>query len=789
VRCGEILPKVQTSTLREVDPPSAQLVERLTSLGLCTAGDLRRCRQRVRRLARDIPTFDTVWIDALAQNRALTSFQASMLGSAQPDALAVGPFVLVDRLGSDGRFAYYRARRRDDRRPVLLTIIDQDPETAGTALERLRMLVEGMQGCRDRGVAPIQEFFEHDHRLVVAGPWVAGCHLQELMVRRGRFPVDVVWALVRQIASGLAALERSGIPHGDLRLRNIRLTPAGDVVLVRPGLLAALLPEISIHSQLPADAYDTLAPERIGSGRPATAQSDLYALGCVLWQLLTGRPPWPHGNTLAKLAAHQSKRIPDVRTWSPDTPEPLANLVMRLTDPDPARRPDCATAIAGLCRGSLRRSRRQLARFLAAFAVPAGPHHPAETKTRSRTGWIVAGSAALLLLSVCLVHAGARTELLHIAQRLSNRLQIQANGDSHSDGPSSHDSVPQTSGLQPLPRPDAEGVIELDGSQVYEAAEIAAVGALTIRCGGAEQAVIVVRDRPLRFWAERVVLDNVLVRSEAAGGGTSAPTAGGAALLVIDAQELAMRRCAFLSADETPRAAIVWSALDPESAAPQRLLARESVFHGPGDAVRIEAAVTSLELENVLKTGRGALLELQGPALESPRSLIASARQVTLRGADGFVQCALNEDQLSLRPLEFTLQDCVFDITPADGAFLQFDAAALPQDWPLQIRIGGEGSVLSPECIVAAHHADPEGAMIPLDTGQVAIEGLQFAQFSFAGPDDATPDNSLAEGEFGYRRSSRPPGIDPAALPRAPADPYNSAQANPTTERPQQATR
>jgi hypothetical protein len=394
-----------------------------------------------------------------------------------------------------------------------------------------------------------------------------------------------------------------------------------------------------------------------------------------------------------------------------------------------------------------------------------------------------------LLLSVCLLHAGARTELLHIAERLSGRLQDAAADSQPGDRPSSEDSaVARPASLQPLPTPDAQGVIELNGAEAYAAGEIAAVGALTIRCTAAEQAVIIVRDRPLRIWAERIVLDNLVIRTDEANSGSSPSTAAGESLLVVDTQELAMRRCTYLSAGEL-HAAVIWSALDPDSAAPQRLLVRESVFHGPGDALQVDAPATAVDLNNVLKTGRGTLLRLRGAALGSPRPLVGNAGQVTLREADGFVRCELDNEQPVLRPLELTFQDCVLDIAVSDGALLQFDALELPHDWPMQVRIGGEGSVLHPETRLAGHRKNYEGAMVPLDAGQMAIEGLQFADFSFAGPDDAVPENALAVGEFGYRRSSRPPGIDPAALPRAPVGTYNSERVNQTAQPGQQATR
>lgn len=774
-----------------MDPPSTQLVRQLASLGLCSSGDLRRCRPRVRRLARDIPSFDTVWIDALVQNRAITTFQADLLSAQQPDSLTAGPFVLVDRLGSDGLFTDYRARRRDDRRPLLLTVVDQDPEAAGSALDRLHAVVDRLRGFSARSVGPIQEFAADNGRLVVASPWVEGANLQELLVRRGRFHPDVVIALLRQVAAGMAALEQRGAPHGDVRLRNIRVAPRGDAVLVRPGLLAALSPEISIHSRLPLDAYDTLAPERIGADCPANTRSDLYALGCALWHLLAGRPPFPHGDPLARLAAHQLRRVPDVRDWSPETPAPLALLIRQLTEPDPTNRPQSPQALADMCRLSLRRSRRRLSTFLQTRTIPAGPLRPPESQPAARGRWVAAASAALLLGSVCLVHAGARTELLEIAHRMSTRLSNDTPpGASQGDTPESAADRPHVdpSGLQPLPSQDAHGRLELAAAQAYEASEIAAVGELTIRCAGPDPAVIVVRDRPLRIWAQRAVLDNVVFRGVAPSESKRSGAAD-AALLVVDAQELALGHCLFHSDSPQPRPAIVWTALDPESAAPQRLLVRNSMFCGPGDALRVSSAVSSLELDNVLKSGGGSLLELQGEALESPRPLTAAMRQVTLRDADHFVRLKLQDGRRSLRSLEMMLQDCVFDIAQRGGALLQWEAPSLPDDWPRQFRLGGEGSLLRPATTIAGWRAGPREPVRLLEAEQLSIEGLQFAGFTFAGSDPVVPEDSLALGELGYRRTSRPPGIEPAALPHLPTGAYNSATGGGDGEGRQQATR
>ena len=73
--------------------------------------------------------------------------------------------------------------------------------------------------------------------------------------------------------------------------------------------------------------------------RASTPRSDLYALGFVLWHLLAGRPAFPTGDPLAKLAAHQTERLPDIREFAPDTPDQLARTIEWLTEPTPSRRP------------------------------------------------------------------------------------------------------------------------------------------------------------------------------------------------------------------------------------------------------------------------------------------------------------------------------------------------------------------------------------------------------------------------------------------------------------------
>src|SRR5690606_14473576 len=102
----------------------------------------------------------------------------------------------------------------------------------------------------------------------------AGPPLNQLLIRRGRFPAEIVLTLAKQLIDGLAALEGCGIVHGDLRLSNLRLASSGRVVMVDAGIAPAVRPELSFHARISPDRYDGVAPELIGTGCPPDVRSD-----------------------------------------------------------------------------------------------------------------------------------------------------------------------------------------------------------------------------------------------------------------------------------------------------------------------------------------------------------------------------------------------------------------------------------------------------------------------------------------------------------------------------------
>lgn len=381
-----------------VEPPSRRLQQILLGLKLCSPRDLRRCASRVKALSADLPAFDSVWLDALVQRRLLTSWQAQTIEADQPELLRIGPCIVESRIGQSHRSATYLARLPDQQGHCVIKRVVVPSELRKPVNDRLKQLIEKSSGLTQSGTivphsvsevpdTPIPELASSEklkesaatrasrqtntvstskkretkagvgrarHKaksvsrersdklnteLAIVSRWVDGLSLSEILLRRGRLPAADVDAIARQLLESLAALHEAGIVHGEILLSNIRLLPSGQAVLVDAGVQPAMQPELQISAHVSPEQNDGIAPELIGTGAAATPRSDLYALGFALWQVLAGRPAFPTGDPLAKLAAHQTERLPDIREFAPDTPDQLARTIEWLTEPAPSRRP------------------------------------------------------------------------------------------------------------------------------------------------------------------------------------------------------------------------------------------------------------------------------------------------------------------------------------------------------------------------------------------------------------------------------------------------------------------
>ncbi len=761
-----------------LEPPSTSLLKTLSSLRLCSPRDLRRCRGYVRRLTHDLPAFDSIWIDALVQSQRLTAFQGQCLEASQGERLQVGPCLLLERLGGTATAVTFLARRRDAEEVCVLKLTAAAPEQLRPQSERLAKLVSVAAGVNHPAIVLPQatQIVEWpapgDWQQVTISPHVRGPHLAELIVRRGRFPISTVVEIGRQLLDGLAALEARGLVHGDVSLTNVRITPYGQAVLVDGGLVSELRPQFTFHTIRAADRCDGLAPERISAGLPPSSVSDLYALGCLLWHLLAGRPPFAAGDALAKVAAHQTQPINDVREWVPDAPDWLAETLLRWTAINPAARPRTLREAASDFGRPTRSGRRRLAVFRGEFDRSTPRRQTVESGSR----WPLAVAVIFVLTGAALsmVDQGARTFVLSLAQPRANVTTDITAREVHREL--------QFVEPQPLPAPDAAGRIVLAPGGRYLAEEIAGSDTLQIVGDATDPAEIVITQQALSLWAERIQLSHVRLVRQSSAVDRPPP------LLIADCQQLEIIHSRFEQGDVevsgTHRlgAAIAWRPNETSQPRETRVVLRDVVLTGAGPAVYLQVPPQKLAAENVLKVGGGDFLQVS----DAGRSeWFCDLRRVTLRETGPLLRCWPVSENAPLSRLTLTATGCVVDLArvakgssaeAARPALIAWMTGRLPPNWLSAIDWQLTGILVPPDIDVIVRVDPANGRRTPVDESRLDIDGLVAGSFEFNAPASPRPHDSLLRSCDAPLPTATQMGIDANVLPGASSDPIHGVE-------------
>ncbi len=179
----------------------------------------------------------------------------------------------------------------------------------------------------------------------VVMPWLEGTSLHRLISQGGTIPpADAIW-FVRQIAEGLAAVHRAGWLHADLKPSNIMVNPDGHVTIVDFGF-AQRWEEGGLAHREVVGTLDYMAPECIFRHAPWGPKSDLYSLGVIFFEVLTGQRPYSIHSLREAARVHRQRRLPDVRTLNPSVSHEVSRLIRQMMSPIPERRPASAAAVA-----------------------------------------------------------------------------------------------------------------------------------------------------------------------------------------------------------------------------------------------------------------------------------------------------------------------------------------------------------------------------------------------------------------------------------------------------------
>lgn len=202
----------------------------------------------------------------------------------------------------------------------------------------------------------ILEYFgggRFDDQLFFVMEYIRGGTLKDLLQKSGTLTWREAAESARQIASALQHAHNHGIIHRDLKPGNVFITESGELKLGDFGIARDTLAQDITEAGLTVGTYSYMAPELVRGERAITGQVDLYALGCLLFELLVGHPPFQGDNFAQIFDQHLKSQAPSVRHFGVQCPAELDDLIQQLLAKTPEERPFNARSVQGVLGGLL----------------------------------------------------------------------------------------------------------------------------------------------------------------------------------------------------------------------------------------------------------------------------------------------------------------------------------------------------------------------------------------------------------------------------------------------------
>ncbi|MBM81822.1 MAG: serine/threonine protein kinase [Planctomycetaceae bacterium] len=250
-----------------------------------------------------------------------------------------GPFQIEDQLGSGGMGTVYRAVYRKNGRQVALKLLIPGLEINDKAVKRFEREMVILEKLRHPNIVKYYGGGVHHGQYFYAMKLTTGGTLDDVLQERGQIPWQQVIEYGVQICDALEHAHDHGVIHRDLKPANLFLGKNDSIVLGDFGIARDSSETALTAAGSTVGTYAYMAPEQITGKQPVSAKTDLYALGCVLFEMLTGQTPYQAATMAELLYQHLEEEPPRVASLALDCPVWLEEIIMLLLEKEPKDRP------------------------------------------------------------------------------------------------------------------------------------------------------------------------------------------------------------------------------------------------------------------------------------------------------------------------------------------------------------------------------------------------------------------------------------------------------------------
>ena len=259
------------------------------------------------------------------------------MGTDAPTMLG-GRYQLVERLGQGGMATVYRARDLNLQRDVAIKILRESLISEPGFRDRFLQEARAAANLSHPNIVTVFDFGQDDGKLYLVMEYVPGTDLKTVIRRQGRLPVREAVDLMIKICSGIGYAHRAGLVHCDLKPHNILVTADHQAKITDFGIARALSAiDPDEHSPVVWGSPLYFAPEQASGGPPSPA-SDVYSLGVMLFEMLTGETPFKAAEASKLAEMHLSRNPPSPSSINPDIPPSLEEIVLKVLSKEPSNR-------------------------------------------------------------------------------------------------------------------------------------------------------------------------------------------------------------------------------------------------------------------------------------------------------------------------------------------------------------------------------------------------------------------------------------------------------------------
>ncbi len=246
-------------------------------------------------------------------------------------------YQVIEDLGKGGMGRVYKVFDTEVREKLALKILNPEIAADEATIERFRNELKLARTISHRNICRMHDLGREESTYYITMEYVAGEDLKSFIHRVGALPVGKAVGIARQVAEGLEEAHRAGVIHRDLKPHNIMIDRDGNARIMDFGIARSVKGKGITGANVIVGTPEYMSPEQV-DGKEAGPGADIYALGIVLFEMLTGRLPFEGETPLAVAVKQKSETPPDPRAMNAQVPDDLARAVLKCLDKSPAKR-------------------------------------------------------------------------------------------------------------------------------------------------------------------------------------------------------------------------------------------------------------------------------------------------------------------------------------------------------------------------------------------------------------------------------------------------------------------